>query len=385
MPLQALKDRFKKQIADGHTPSVLDELKAILSDDSEYFNKVITRSGNLQELENQLIGGFITRENLEVAKANIDHAILLLIDNLTEDDLNKTNIPQLEKLIAALKLAPLPKIKLVDCNRDNQYKDYSNAFRTLRKLSYQFYFITAQTPDQPANFAERIVYEIIERTKDDKSQAISFPHRICPKTAVQRVDFTDLPFDDWGDLADNQGLFRKHFAERMKLFNLESTSIEDFVSANTKRLPYRYFTFLFRIDFDKYGWISELTEYLQWIISIFKTNPSNEPFLTFQFAFIIDSEKTNVMDNVDIKTGIDNVLTGANDAEKQPAFWLNNFTHIPHVDLKNWFTDMTKQQFQPQIKNIIAKATVGLEKPDEPNMADLEELFFTVYNVSQKI
>ncbi len=385
MQLHVLKDNLRKQLADGQTPSVLSYLMTVLSEDSDYFNGVYIQNANLKNLDNQQINGVITSSDFQVEQAKLTQSLLNLVENLTEDDFKKTNITELEKEIAALKLAPLGKIKLVDCDRDLPYSDFKKAYRTILKSPYQFYFFTAQAADQPANFAERVIYEIIGNTLKGSDQAINFPRRICKVTAVERVDFPELPFDDFGDLSDNQGLFRTHFAERMKRFNLDGTPIEDFVAANAMRLPYRFFVFLFRIDFDEWGWTPDLTAYLAWIIQTFKANPSNEPLMTFQFVFIISSAKTNVNDNAEIQAGIEQILSGANDNEKQPAVWLKNFTPVPNIDLTQWFFKLTNDQFQPQIKRIIKEATSGLEQADPLNMADLEELFLTVFNVSQRI
>jgi hypothetical protein len=383
MSLKTLKEELRNQIAIGQTPSVLADLMTLLSQDSDYHNDIYTLQGNYKSLEKQYINRTIGDAEYRTENTKLAHALLLLIDNLTDDDLKKVNISELEKGIAALKLAPQPPIKLVDCDRGTQYTAYSDAFRKLRKSAYQFFFITAQTPDQPAHFAERIVHEIKARTKDSVTQAIDFPHRVCGVTGTERVDFPELPFDDWSDLAENQTLFRTYFEERMRKFGLEKIQIEEFVTVNTQRLPYRYFMFLFRINFDKYQWIPELTEYLLWMINTFKANPSSDPMLTFQIAFIIDSNTANVNDNKTIASGIEHILRGVNDADNQPAFWLKDFTPVPITDLTGWFTHLTKGQFQPQIKHIIAHATAGLDNPTQPFMADLEQLFFTVYNVSQ--
>lgn len=385
MQLNILKETLRKQLADGQTPSVLTYLQTVLAESSEYFNTVYIREANLKNLENQSINGFVTAEIYKVELARITDALLKLLDNLTEDDLKKTNITDLEKQIAALKLAPLGKIKLVDCDRDDPYSDFKKAYRNILKSPYQFYFVTAQAADQPAHFAERVIYEIIGNTLKGSDQAINFPRRICKITAQERVDFPELPFDDFGDLTDNQGLFRTHFAERMKRFQLDGTPIEDFVAGNVQRLQYRFFTFLFRIDFDTWGWMPELTEYLAWIIQTFKANHANEPLMSFQFVFIISSAKTKVNENADIRTGIEQILRGANDTEKQPAVWLKNFTPVPEIDLTAWFLKLTNDQFQKQIRSIINEATAGLEQKDTLFMADLEELFLTTYNVSQRL
>ena len=197
--------------------------------------------------------------------------------------------------------------------------------------------------------------------------------------------YVPVPEEGGGDLSDNQMQFRTHFAERMKRFNLDGTPIEDFVSANAMRLPYRFFAFLFRIDFDEWGWTPDLTAYLSWIIQTFKANPSNEPLMTFQFVFIISSAKTNVNNNAEIKAGIEEILRGANDVDKHPAVWLKNFLPVPNIDLTQWFLKLTNDQFQPQIRRVIAEAIAGLEQTDPLNMSDLEELFLTVFNVSQRI
>ena len=385
MQLNVLKDTLRKQLADGQTLSVLEYLQTVLLSGTDYFNATYTRSANLQDLENQQIGGVISAEDFKVEKNRITDAVLTLVNNLTEEDFRKTNISDLEKQIAALKLAPLPKIKLVDCDREAPYSDFKKAYRNILKSPYQFYFVTAQSADQPANFAERVIYEIIGNTLKGSDQAISFQRRICPVTGVERVDFPYLPFDEMGYLVDNQLLFRTHFADRMRRFQLETKPIEDFVAATVTRLPYRFFTFLFRINFDKWGWTADLTEYLEWLIKTFKANLSNEPLMTFQFVFIISSSRTNVNDNADINTGIEQILRGSNDAEKQPAVWLKNFFPVPEIDLTSWFLGLTNDRFQPQIKSIIAQATVGLELKDPLLMADLEELFLTVFNVSQRI
>ena len=381
MQLNVRKDILRKQLADGQTPSVLDELNAILSEKSEHFNTVFIRKSNLKNLENQRNNGVISQNDYNVEQNIITQIVLGIVNSLTEDDLKKTDTTGLEKQIAALKIAPVGKLKLVDCDRLVPYTEFGNAYKNLRKLPYQFYFVTAQSVDQPANFAERVVYEIEAKTSGDISQSINFPKKDCKTTGIPRVDFPLLPFDDWGDLSDNQVLFRQHFAERMQHFMANSPSIEDFVANNTKRLPYRYFAFLFKIDFDTFGWKQELTDYLAWIVQTFKKNTSVAPLYSFQFVFIISSDQANVNENTEIKAGIEGILRGGNE-----AVWLKSFTPVPTADVKSWFKKMTNDHFQNQIDAIIAEATRSLPQPADPLlMKDLEELFLTVYNVSQRL
>ncbi len=383
--LDSLKTELRQSLAAADAPSVLARLKAVLSEESTYFDAIFTQSGNLKTLENQQIAGVITPSDLKVQQTRIVDALLKLIDNLTPEDLKNTNLTALEKQIAALKLSPLGKIKLVDCDRESTYADFKTAYRSIRNLPFQFYFITAQASAQPANFAERVIYEIIDNTLKGSDLAINFPRKVCKRTAAERVDVPFLPFDDFGDLSDNEPLFRQHFAERMQRFGLDKTPIETLVAEPSTRLPYRFFTFLFRIDFDEWGWTDDLTAYLEWIVKTFKANPTKDPLLTFQFVFIVSSAKNNVSENPQIRAGIERILRGCNDAEKQPAVWLEKLAAVPTTDVNAWFLKLTNDQFQGQIQRIISDATTGLAVNDTVNMADLEELFLTVYNVSQKI
>lgn len=385
MLLDILKSELRQLLAAANTPSVLARLKAVLSEESTYFDAVFIQSGNLKSLDNQQIAGTIGSSEFKVEEAKICNALLKLVDNLTLDDLKMTNITALENQIAVLKLAPLGKIKLVDCDRETTYADFKTAYRTIRNLPFQFYFITAQATAQPANFAERVIYEIIDNTLKGSDLAINFPRKTCKRTGTERVDVPFLPFDDFGDLTENVPLFRQHFAERMQRFGLDKVPIEDLVAEPSTRLPYRFFTFLFRIDFDEWGWTDDLTAYLEWIVRVFKANPSKDPLLTFQFVFIVSSSKNNVSDNPQIRAGIEKILRGCNDAEKQPAVWLDKFSQVPTADLNAWFLKLTNDQFQGQIQKIINDTTTGLAVNGQVNMADLEELFVTVYNVSQKI
>jgi Effector-associated domain 11 len=403
MQLNVLKDTLRDKVAHGQTPSVLAYLQTVWAKNPDQLSDTYLMAAQLTRLENQKNNGVIAHDNYNLESNRITQTVLGFINDLTENDLLKTGMPkfdrqtdnsesyekeyetELEILISALKLPPLGKIKLVDCDRDVPYLDFKKAYRTILKSPYQFYFVTAQAAEQPANFAERVIYEIIANTLKGSDQAINYPRRVCKITAQERVDFPELPFDDFGDLSDNQSLFRTHFAERMKRFQLDATPIEDFVAGTAKRLPYRFFTFLFRIDFDTWGWMPEMTEYLAWIVQTFKANTAHEPLMSFQFVFVVSSAKTNVSENGDIRTGIENILRGCNEAEKQPAVWLKNFTPVPEIDLTSWFLKLTQDQFQPQIKRIINEATAGFAQRDLLNMADLEELFLTVYNVSQRL
>lgn len=385
MLLDTLKTELRQALAAADTPSVLARLKNVLSDESSYYNVVFIQIGHLKGLENQQIGGLITPSDLKVAHAQITDALLKLVDNLTPEDLKSTNLSALEEHIAALKLSPLGKIKLVDCNRESTYLDFKTAYRSIRNLPFQFYFITAQASAQPAGFAERVIYEIIDNTLKGSDLAINFPRKVCKRTAAERVDVPFLPFDDFGDLTDNEPLFRQHFAERMQRFGLDKVPIETLVAEPSTRLPYRFFTFLFRIDFDEWGWTDDLTAYLEWIVRIFKANPTKDPLLTFQFVFIVSSAKNNIAENTQIRTGIEKILRGCNDAEKQPAVWLEKFAQVPVADVNAWFLKLTNDQFQGQIQKIVSEATAGLAVKDPLNMADLEDLFLSVYNVSQKM
>ena len=385
MLLDILISELRQLLATANTPSVLARLKAVLSEKSPYFDAVFIQSGTLKSLENQQIAGTIGLSEYKIEQTRICDALLKLIDNLTPDDLKTGNITALENQIAALKLSPLGKIKLVDCDRETTYADFKTAYRNIRNLPFQFYFITAQATAQPANFAERVIYEIIDNTLKGSDLAINFPRKICKRTGTERVDVPFLPFDDFGDLTDNEPLFRQHFAERMQRFGLDKLSIEALVAEPSTRLPYRFFTFLFRIDFDEWGWTDDLTAYLEWIVRTFKANSSKDPLLTFQFVFIVSSAKNNIAENVQIRSGIERILRGCNDAEKQPAVWLEKFSQVPTADLNAWFLKLTNDQNQGQIQKIINDSTAGLAVNGQVNMADLEELFVTVYNVSQKI
>jgi hypothetical protein len=385
MLLDTLKTELRQLLAAANTPSVLARLRAVLSEESSYFDAVFTQSGNVKSLENQQIAGIISADELKIEHNKITNALLKLVDNLTIEDLKTGNVSTLANQIAALKLSPLGKIKLVDCDRETTYSDFKTAYRSIRNLPFQFYFITAQSSAQPANFAERVIYEIIDNTLKGSDLAINFPRKVCKHTAAERVDVPFLPFDDFGDLSDNEPLFRQHFAERMQRFGLDKVPIENLVAEPSTRLPYRFFTFLFRIDFDEWGWTDDLTAYLEWIVRTFKANPTKDPLLTFQFVFIVSSAKNNVSENPQIRAGIEKILRGCNDAEKQPAVWLEKLALVPIADLNAWFLKLTNDQFQGQIQKIISDATSNLAVNGELNMADLEELFFTVYNVSQKI
>ena len=79
MLLDILKSELRQLLAAANTPSVLVRLKAVLSEESVYFDAVFIQSGHLKSLENQQIAGTIGASEYKIEQTRTCNLLLKLL------------------------------------------------------------------------------------------------------------------------------------------------------------------------------------------------------------------------------------------------------------------------------------------------------------------
>lgn len=377
MHLEDFKNELYELMTD--IPTVITRLSAVLSAQSPYANEVILIKGNYLNVETANRTTTITDDDFRVEKNKTAKSLRDIIQNLTANDLKSGNVSALERAIDELKLPPLGRLKLVDCDRTLPFDQFATFFTSHDKTPLQFYFITAPLSQQPANFAERLIYEVTQSIDDKTDQAVNFKHYQCEFTGIQRAEVEVFKFNKLMSLNTLQNQFLRNLSERVAHFNTDNLPPEDIIKLPKSRLPYRFFSFLYRIDAAQ--WNDTLTNFFMWLVEIFHTNETAAP--TFQVIISVYSN-TN---NVEIaEKGIKSII----DAYPQPCIHIKNFEPLKKTELEDWFIEAAEGRLQPKARAIIGQFTDELkikgtwDGVSGLNMADLEELFFTIYNVSQK-
>jgi hypothetical protein len=347
MTLENIKSELI-EVVEQKLPLAFDKLSDVLSKDSIYFKVPILQSSIYHTLFIQQLEGVIGQEDYRVELQRIKYALLETIGSLTKGDLKtlQTDVSeaQLEAFMNELALAPMPKISLVNCNRDQAIADFETFFYEREDQPYQFYFITASNDQEPDSFAERLVYEIAGQTDNAIAKAaidykrIEEPLPLSNKTVkVERVFTEPLPLGRV--LKASQRAFRQYLSERLIPHQMDNLTLEEFISEAAKRLEYRYM--MFNFIFDAAEWNAATSQYITWLIETFKQNIKTEP--TFIFTFVINIETEENSETAFFKTELDTIIAQHSDSSVkfQPfesvaaqlvKSWLNNKARIRNND-----------------------------------------------------
>lgn len=264
----------------------------------------------------------------------------------------------LKERIRALKIdveESLGEIYLVNCDRKPQVNNFWNAFEgyNQRHHPFQFYFVVACPSQQPASFAERMIYEILIEELEEASSAINYVH---PSNS-NRVKVEDLPLGR--NLQNSQREFKKYFARRFGMSNPEA-SFEDYIRTGLPRLDYQYVSTVF--DLNASDWDEQLMQnYLQWIMDVFANTPEEMP--TFLFFFVLFLKDAHVEPLTAQCEKITNHIQSIIQKNETRCTLISQLTPVPSDLVANWIRKLGEQN-DTKIDNLIRLLVADLP-PDK--------------------
>jgi hypothetical protein len=394
MNLADYKKELRDRLAKGELGQVIAQMRGDVTA-TEAQNTLVIRASEWVKLNKAKDNNIISLEEYGIEANRIMQAIQNVLDQVQEADVTLPFSP-LQAAIEALQLEPkLPKVALVNLNRNTPFEAFQRSFEAMMALPYQFYFIVGSPDQQPNHFAERTVYEIIAQVLSNNEKAIHYkrePFKIGGQV-VERVCIDPLPFSGFG-LEACKNLFKANLQERVAHLQIEINSVEEFAAMPAARLPYQFFTLVFSIDADAWGvpWHRNMSAYLRWIVDTFKGNHSNVP--VFQFLFVIHKRDAHEVPDPVFDQELNALIAAfnpsGNDTFANPCTRIDGLGEINEGHIKDWLTGLTKQRLQFQADKILEEYRKKLtsegrwDGKSALDMADIEELVLEVHRISNQ-
>ena len=278
--LKVKKDEWRKMLAAGRWKPLFNDISDKLADTSEHTNRLLLHRSKYTHTFAQEMEGTLSRENAGVEYVRLSKAMLVLIDDITPEDVVGTSTQRgespLKQQLEALQFKqPITPLYLLNCDRKKSERNFNRTFRQWeQERQFSQCYISLGCPTQnPEAFAERIVFEVIAKKEDTHVGGIFFP-----RTTAGRMQL--LPMEMGFNLEDTQQRFKKQVARH---FQANESSFEDFL---THELPARQETYLFfPFSIAATDWDPDISpEYLQWLLDTFPTRPAKGPVCVFLFV-----------------------------------------------------------------------------------------------------
>lgn len=393
-------EQFKKELMEWFAKDDLSKVLQLLfervNEEADRYMDVCANKPRLATLEREYHNGLLDPPEYTKQRNMVRLAVLDTIQNLAEQDLKNVKTA-LTEAIEALQLGPLPKIALVNLDRSQPFMAFQSGFEATCNLPYQFYFILGDPDQQPHHFAERAVYEIVAQVLINDEKAIHYKREqfTIGGTPIDRVCVEPLPFSGFG-LESCKNLLKAKLQERTAHLQLGFEDIESFAALPEARLPYRYFTLVFSIDFDgQMGgvWHRHLTPYLEWLVHTFRANRKSQP--TFQFIFVLSKQNTDRSTDPAVDQALNDLIArfnpqpGDSAPQPNPCVRIDGLWPVKTEDIKAWLIGLSKQRLQFQIDNIMVEYGKKLQQQhrwdgtSDLDMAQLEELILEIYHRSR--
>ena len=253
-------------------------------------------------------------------------------------------------------------VQLVNCDRKTAIRDFNRSFNKKKeeKQPFQYYFICGCPDQSPGGFAERILYEIVDK-ESLVQDGVNYPYS---EGVFRRARVENLPLGL--DFEAHKKKFKEYVHKRFAF--ADTQSFEAFIETGIPNLPYSLVATIFRIAED--CWKSdegEILEYLQWMVDTFQTAHPKVP--TFVFLFVVQLRKLYDPDSA--KTAAKEV------ARKIDTFCADNksavfkeIKPVEAIDLEGWLsrigveTNDSERVIRSLWHSIELKDRLGVE--DEP-------------------
>lgn len=374
-------DPFRKQlqqlISDGQLNRAFEQLRNGVAAHSEYNKLIITRLCQFQSAKKQFIGGLLSDKEFQLLQTQITHALLIILDEIDENDLNPLPSNAWNQALQDLALGPMGKLHLVNCDRNEPFNSFASFFQKDSALSHQFYFIAGSPTQKPSSFAERIIYEIVEdKQLLDNDLVVEFEHETVNlgDSQTERVKFHPLPIGL--NAASSQLKFKKYFSERMGQNHLP-VSLDTFFDSRDKHVQFNYIALVFQLESERLN--AEVGRYIQWIVEQFRQSVDGQPrFLIF---FVIHVPSAKLFQSVRPLPEIQDIVDQASDC----CLLIENLKPVSRDAICAWFRSVSTLPDELKIETVIDGFTQQLQHAQrwdgksDFNMMDVERLLEQVY------
>jgi hypothetical protein len=348
MSLIQKKKNLKDQVARAEQGEafhfLLDQVRET---STEQMNALCLLRGRFVKNEKSRNGNLVGKADYDLETANINHALLDLIDGLRDADL-KDDFAEVTAALRQQVPPPLPYAALVNGDRQQAFSDFETAYEAQGERPTQFYFFAGCPTQKPASFAERVVYEIVHEVLADNRNAIFYEtieEEVGPRR-VERLLVRPLPFAKLGPAEACQTRFEACVAEALDVYRQHlldrggDLSVAHLVDMPAGQVPVQLFTLAFRIDFAEMTWGDKLRNHLRWIVSTFHQRRFIPP--AFQFVFVVQANghhlqpDPSVLALRDFVKNLNAELNGGQPDAPHPCAWSEAFQPLSPDDLYNW-------------------------------------------------
>ncbi len=344
--LRDIKKAWKKLITENEWRQLFIQMDQFIHPESDLHNEFIGQWSRYRDIYKKEMGVTLDSTQIEVAYNRLRESTLKIIHLLDENDIGTsiTSTFTSSDYLSSIKIDfPISPLYVVNCDRKENGRKFRRNLRKWEKehLRTQFYISLGCPTQKPDGFAERIVFEIME--KKMKHQTDHFDY---PRDARQRLKIAELPTGL--DIDDCMAGMKKYMAER---FELGHTELEDFLA--NKLLQRQSGTLVFPFNVPVKDWDEDpelMIEYFDWIFDTFGESRNNGP--TCIFIFIAQLKNAHFPEKVKYNR---EVLDGMQDLSEQypdKLCFLYPFKQVPRYYLESWLSDIDRNITKPD-KNII--------------------------------
>lgn len=332
MTLKELKDKCLALLAKNDFEEVLRLLCVSFDPERKAFQILISISSRYNQVLAEEMKGVVSFDNATLVKNQIASSLGKLLKDLETGDLGKGGALEdpLNELARELMVDfPLSPLFLVNCDRKKPSSFFWKAFRAYlnEHRHFQFYFLPSCPTQEPEDFAERIVYELLEKESENERQSVDFRRRADGRLCIEPLPASNV------DTQECKKEFRKYFAGRFGLAHSEE-SFESYLNTGLPKLPWNYVAMAFRTTAAE--WDQEIMEeYLDWLIEKFRETGPNIP--NFIFFFVVIVKKAHRPDKVrrdDLEAleGVESIVA----AHTAQATLIAPLPPVPTDDLEYW-------------------------------------------------
>ncbi len=359
--LDELKKKVRKLLEKGETEAALKTLLKCLHQDSPHFHSLLVRQGEFALANKQLSASIINTQEWEEQQHKINHALLLLLDQLGISDLRwqLDMHAELKRAVNDLPLRILGILDLVNCGRHSTLSRALEFLRVDRDSNSHFFFLLGHETQRLSSFAERLAYEIAQPTQADKNEMVDFeqePYHIGEYT-LDRLRLQPLP--SGLSISTSQQMFKRYLGKRLQKYGLEA-KLETLVSGNVQqKWPFAALTFAFTIN--EVNWNDQLLAYLEWLVQTFGSRKSGKG-PAFYFFFIIGFQDEGTIAQHRITRSLQKMIR-----EQVPnnSVLLTDYAPVSVDDVADWLRKVSPAANPTQIQEVVQQFCEVLKQQNQ--------------------
>lgn len=377
--MEALKNSLRQFISTNRMDAFFNQMDKVLAISSPKQSEIILQQSRYNDVQRKIRQGVVSTEESDLVVNQVKAALLAMIDDLGEGDLDQKGYG-LEAKIRALSLDKerIGPLYMVNCNRSKLADLFWDRFdeKEDENALLQFYFIPAAPLQMPPSFAERMILEIID-DMDEDGEAINVER----KSDGLRLKIAN--FEVKNNLRRTKRSFEKYFCKRF-----QATDFQQLLQHHLAKLEYEYIASIFKIELRE--WKDFMPEFIQWAIDHFRAMP-NENETKFLFFIVINMENFIDTPMGDDQKRILAEIRSVLEKNSDVCTKIKGLAPVPGNDLESWFRD-TGEQNPNKIDDVIQTLVASLTKEEQAayqeneqlDMAVIEELQKQVYEIANE-